>query len=118
MKKLILGSSIAILTILVISLITCICVIFNLNKKISDLESAETNIVYVEVPISESETPKEDKKIYYGDDKGNVYEFIGRAFNKNNVSTIFVQDIVTKGVRFEVEYTFLRDHHILEDYEP
>ena len=115
MKKLILGSAIAILTVLFVSLIVCICVICRQNKKIEDLEAREPEIKYVEVEV---EVEVEPKKIYYGDDEGNVYELIGKAYNKNGVATIFAQDIVTKGVWFEVEHTFLEDHHILEDYEP
>lgn len=113
MKKLILGSAITILTILFVSIMICICVICRQNKKIKDLEAKEPEIKYVEVEVE-----VEPKKIYYGDDEGNVYELIGKAYNKNGVATIFVQDIVTKGVWFEVEHTFLEDHHILEDYEP
>ena len=113
MKKLILGSAIAILTILFVSLIVCICVICRQSKKIKDLEAKEPEIKYVEVEVE-----VELKKIYYGDNEGNVYELIGKAYNKNGAATIFVQNIVTKGVWFEVERTFLENHHILEDYEP
>lgn len=113
MKKLILGSAIAILTILFVSIMICICVICRQNKKIKDLEAKEPEIKYVEVEVE-----VEPKKIYYGDNEGNVYELIGKAYNKNGVATIFAQNIATKGVWFEVEHTFLENHHILEDYEP
>ena len=51
MKKLILGSAIAILTVLFVSLIVCICVICRQNKKIKDLEAREPEIKYVEVEV-------------------------------------------------------------------
>lgn len=103
-----------------LSISLCIALIFcgvennKLNKKVKELEAAESKTVYVEVPAP----PKEEKKIYYGDDEGNVYEFLFRASNQNGVSTIFVQDIVSKKMIIEVERYFLEDHHILENCKP
>lgn len=119
--------SLGVIALLSVYVVSFVSVIKIKNKRISELEKKEPKVVYVEVFASESDSEvglesdssaKEDEKIYYTDDSGNIFEFIAIVYNSYDTPIYFIQNVETKDIMWEADWIFVKKYYILEDYQP